>query len=149
VTTSPPTLSTAYNENTTAARPWSTTSTILDNTTESITETSSFEQEDSTTPVLAVKTTFSNTLTKNPITEHSSLETTAQSAEASTKTVQEMDSTTVAISIFTDAPSVAPEQTEKTDMAPRTTAASSYQASTLETGCTQVKIATQKTNNEY
>ena len=60
-----------------------------------------------------------------------------------------MDSTTVAISIFTDAPSVAPEQTEKTDMAPRTTAASSYQASTLETGCTQVKIATQKTNNEY
>ena len=132
-----PTLSTAYSENTTAARASSTPSTILDNATEMISETTSSEEEESedTTAVFpdGVQTTFSNTLTENPITEtHSSLETTAPSAEATTKTLHEMDSTTVAISIFTDAPSAAPEQT---DTAPRTTA-SSYHASTLETGST-------------
>ena len=131
-----PTLSTAYNENTTAARASSTPSTILDNATELISETTSSEENEDTTAVFpeGVQTTFSNTLTENPITEtHSSAETTAPSAEATTKTVHEMDSTTVAISIFTDAPSAAPEQT---DTAPRTTAASSYHASTLETGST-------------
>lgn len=131
-----PTLSTAYNENTTAMRASSAPSTILDNATEFISETTSSYEETSkdTTSFFPVQTTFSNTLTENPITEtHSSLETTAPSAEATTKTLHEMDSTTVAISIFTDAPSAAPEQT---DTAPRTTAASSYHASTLETGST-------------
>ena len=131
-----PTLSTDYSENTTAARASSTPSMILDNATELISETTSeFEESKDTTAVFpdGVQTTFSNTLTENPITEtHSSLETTAPSAEATTKTLHEMDSTTVAISIFTDAPSAAPEQT---DTAPRTTA-SSYHASTLETGST-------------